>query len=310
MNLLHIKYAVEVAKTGSINRAAEKLVIGQPNLSRAIKELESTLNIKIFERSARGMTLTPEGETFMLYAGNILEQVENLEGTFRKNSSSKKRFSISVPHAYYIADAFANFSAALSDEEDIEFLYRETGAYPAITGVTQENFRLAIIRYADVYQKHFEAMFEEKNLRASEISSFRRSMTVSLKSPLAEKNKITLSDLRNYTEISYSDPYVPQLQQYEVRKSELTLASHKRIFINDRASLYSLLINNPDTFIMDSPVSDKHLEQYGLTTIESETEDRIYKDVLICRKEYNLSKLDNMFLTELYKSRDDSFGII
>ena len=61
MNLLHMKYAVEVAETGSINKAAEKLYVGQPNLSRAIKELENSLGISIFERSAKGMILTPDG---------------------------------------------------------------------------------------------------------------------------------------------------------------------------------------------------------------------------------------------------------
>ena len=40
MNLVHLKYAVEVAETGSINKASEKLYVSQPNLSRAIKELE------------------------------------------------------------------------------------------------------------------------------------------------------------------------------------------------------------------------------------------------------------------------------
>ena len=52
MNILHLKYAVEVAKTGSINKAADTLLIAQPNLSRSIKELEADLGIAIFERTA------------------------------------------------------------------------------------------------------------------------------------------------------------------------------------------------------------------------------------------------------------------
>ena len=62
MNILHIKYAVEIAKCGSLNKAAEKLIIAQPNLSRAIQDLESDIGITIFERTAKGMTLTLEGE--------------------------------------------------------------------------------------------------------------------------------------------------------------------------------------------------------------------------------------------------------
>ena len=82
MNLMHIKYAVEVANEGSINKAAEKLYVGQPNLSRAIKELEASLGVKIFERSAKGMGLTSDGETFIRYAKTILRQVDEVESIF------------------------------------------------------------------------------------------------------------------------------------------------------------------------------------------------------------------------------------
>ena len=62
MNILHIKYAVEVARLGSLNKAAETLLIAQPNISRSIKELEGDLGITIFNRSAKGIVLTPEGD--------------------------------------------------------------------------------------------------------------------------------------------------------------------------------------------------------------------------------------------------------
>ena len=72
MNVLHMKYAVEIANAGSINKASEQLFIAQPNLSRAIKELESDLGITIFERSSKGIKTTPEGEEFIGYAKTIL----------------------------------------------------------------------------------------------------------------------------------------------------------------------------------------------------------------------------------------------
>ena len=51
MNLLHLKYAVEVAKTSSITKAAENLYMGQPNLSRGIKELEESLGVVLCKRT-------------------------------------------------------------------------------------------------------------------------------------------------------------------------------------------------------------------------------------------------------------------
>ena len=78
MNILHMKYAVEVARVGSLNKASETLLIAQPNLSRSIKELEADLGITIFDRTAKGMFLTPDGETFIGYAKDILKQAKTV----------------------------------------------------------------------------------------------------------------------------------------------------------------------------------------------------------------------------------------
>ena len=110
MNLLHMKYAVEIAETNSINKAADKLYVGQSALSRAIKELEASIGVTLFERSAKGMFLTPDGEIFIRYAKNILKQVDEVEEMFSHGSVSKRHFSVSVPRSSYISDAFSEFS--------------------------------------------------------------------------------------------------------------------------------------------------------------------------------------------------------
>ena len=67
MNVIYLKYAVAVAKAGSLNKAAEELFVAQPNLSRAIKELEKELGTVIFERTSKGISLTPDGEKLVAY---------------------------------------------------------------------------------------------------------------------------------------------------------------------------------------------------------------------------------------------------
>ena len=120
MNLQHMKYAVEVADTKSINKAAEKLFVGQSNLSRAIKELEAGLGTAVFDRSAKGMSLTPDGEVFIQYARAVLKQVDDIEHLFSKGETAKKRFSVSVPRASYVAKAFAEFSLLIEKDEKAE----------------------------------------------------------------------------------------------------------------------------------------------------------------------------------------------
>lgn len=128
MNLLHMKYAVEIAEAKSINRASETLFVGQPTLSRAIKELEQNLGIRIFDRSAKGMFLTPDGEVFIRYAKAILKQVDEVEAAFRRSGTRRQRFSLSCPRASYISDAFTAFSLLFKPSDAIDAFYYETNS--------------------------------------------------------------------------------------------------------------------------------------------------------------------------------------
>ena len=92
MNIQYLKYAVEVARIGSISRAAEELYIAQPNLSRAIKELEKDLGITIFDRNSKGMTLTHDGERLVEYGKAILRQINEVETRSRGRRTRKSRF--------------------------------------------------------------------------------------------------------------------------------------------------------------------------------------------------------------------------
>ena len=62
MTLQQLRYAIGIAETGSFNKAAEKLYVSQPSLTAAIRDLEDELNILIFNRTSRGVSLTSEGE--------------------------------------------------------------------------------------------------------------------------------------------------------------------------------------------------------------------------------------------------------
>ena len=93
MNLLHLKYAIEVAKCGSMGKASETLLIATPNLSRSIKELEADLGIQIFERTKNGMILTPQGEEFLNYGKEILKQIDDVEKFYKEGAPKKQKFS-------------------------------------------------------------------------------------------------------------------------------------------------------------------------------------------------------------------------
>lgn len=307
MNILHMKYAVEVAKLGSLSKAAEALMTAQPNVSRSIKELEADLGITLFVRSAKGMELTVEGEEFIGYAKEILGQIENVERFYKNGAQKKKRFSVSVPRACYISEAFAEFSKEIGNDS-AEIFYKETNSQRTIKNLLESDYKLGIIRYAESYDKYFKAMLEEKGFNYELVAEFSYVLIMSKDNPLAALDEITFDDLTSYIEIAHADPYVPSLPLSKIIKDELPDNVSRRIFIFERASQFDLLSENPETFMWVSPASDKLLERYGLVQRSCAENKRVYKDVLIYAEGYKLSALDKKFITAVCKSKRRHFG--
>ena len=302
MNILHMKYAVEVAKAGSLSKASETLLIAQPNISRSIKELENDLGITIFERSAKGMFLTHDGEVFMNYAKSIISQIEAVEKFYKESTPDKLRFSISVPRASYISEAFAQFSKRINSSS-CEVFYNETNSRRAIENILSNDYGLGIIRYAANHDESFKTMLEEKGLNYELVTQFTYQLIMSKSHPLAERESISLNDLKDYIEIAHADPYVPSLTLSKVLKEEQATGGDRKIYVFERASQFELLSENNETFMWISPVPTKMLERYNLIQRPCAENDRLYKDMLIYRNGYTLSPLDKEFITILIQTR-------
>ncbi len=302
LNLLHMKHALEVAKSGSLSKASEVLLIAAPNISRSIKELETDLGIVIFDRTQNGMKLTPDGEEFINFAKGILGQIDAVEKFYKEGAPKKQKFSISVPRACYISEAFAKFSNSLS-KEGAEIFYKETNSQRTIHNMLNHDYKLGIIRYAENYDEYFKSMLEEKDFYYELVTEFTYSLIMSKDSPLAKKDTISFNDLADYIEIAHADPYVPSMPLSKVVKEELPDNINRRIFIFERASQFDLLSTNTETFMWVSPVPKSLLEKYNLKQVKCQENKKIYKDVLIYKNGYKLTDLDQQFITELSESK-------
>lgn len=302
MNLLHMKHALEVAKAGSLSKASEVLLIAAPNISRSIKELEADLGITIFDRTQSGMKLTQEGEEFLEFAKSILGQIDQVENYYKKGHPKKQTFSISVPRASYICEAFAEFSKSLS-KDAAEIFYKETNSQRTINNMLNHDYKLGIVRYAENYDMYFKTMLEEKGFTYELITEFTYKIIMSKDSPLAKLHSISSDDLVDYIEIAHADPYVPSMPVSKVVKEELSDDIDRRIFVFERTSQFELLSRNLETFMWVSPIPQSLLERYDLVQKECSENRKIYKDLLIYKNGYKLSKLDRQFITELCESK-------
>ncbi len=299
MNLLHLKYAVEIAETNSMTKAAERLYTAQPNLSRAVKELESTLGIPIFRRTSKGIFPTPQGEEFLSYARMILSQVDEIEHMYQHGGREPRRFSVCGPHACYIACAFTSFVQHLESTVGQEIFYNETSPSRVISNVADADYRLGILRYPSAHDASFKGLLKEKGLCCELLYEFNYVLLTSAKSTLASKSIVTLSDLSPLTEIAHADPFAPTLPLSMGQKTKLDDQVSKHIYVFERGSQMDLLSLNPNTFLWASPVPKRMLDQFDLIERPCPENDRPYRDMLIYKKGYALTALDKAFIDEL-----------
>jgi DNA-binding transcriptional LysR family regulator len=302
MNLLHLKYVLEVAKTSSITKAAENLYMAQPNLSRAIKELEDSLGIEIFRRTSTGITLTPPGAEFLEYAKSILSQVDAVEKRYGNEKTGKQIFAIAVPRASYISCAFTEFVKKLEMKEGMEIIYKEMHALETINNVLNDDYyKLGIIRYRATHDKYYKSILSQKGLNSELICESNYVIAMSEKHPLAA-SEFSLEELERYPEIVLGDTTVSS-PLVEAKREEISEYVNRRIVIYERGSQYDLLSEITDSFMWSSPIPDRLLKRFGLVMRSGGHSEKIYKDVLIYNKGYRLSKLDLRFIDELMDSK-------
>ncbi len=302
MNYLHLSYIVTVASLGSLTKASRKLMVAQPNLSRIIQSMEETIGITIFSRSSRGVTLTPDGERFIRKAQQILSEIDSLEKMFTGTPAEQQSFSVSVPEAAYIADAFARFSSVIADAP-AEFICRVTTAAEAIRDVLEERCHLSIISFMQQDEPHYRILLEEKHLTREVIADYLCPVLVSRKSPLAEFNLLSYSELRPFIEITSGTASLAPLSPAEMPKESPAGLTGRQILVTDRAARYDVLQQNPETYLWTSPVPPQLLDRYQLAQIPCTDPVRHGRDVLIYRAGYILSDLDKRFITEIIQSR-------
>jgi DNA-binding transcriptional LysR family regulator len=249
------------------------------------------------------MKLTPDGEKFIGFAKSIIGQMNEIENFYKNGNPEKQKFSISVPRASYISEAFAEFTKTLA-EDPAEIFYKETNSQRTIHNMVNHDYKLGIIRYAENYDMYFKAMLEEKGFDYELVTEFSYILVMSADSPLAQKEIIEFDDLKGYIEIAHADPYVPSMPLSKVVKEELPDNIDRRIYVFERGSQFELLNRNHNTFMWVSPAPQDLLTRYNLVQKDCPDNKKVYRDLLIYKKGYKLNKLEKKFITALYEAKD------
>ena len=167
MTLQQLKYAITVAETGTITEAANKLYISQPSLTNAIHELEKEMNIIIFNRTNKGISISKEGEDFLGYARQVLEQAAILEDKYKGDNGGKKKFCVSTQHYSFAVNAFVDLIKKIGQDE-YDFSLRETQTYEIIEDVAKMRSEIGILYLNDFNEKVITKILKSYDLELLE----------------------------------------------------------------------------------------------------------------------------------------------
>ncbi len=300
MNTQHFRYALEVERTGSISQAAENLFIGQPTLSKVIRELEDSLGITIFTRTARGTIATEKGARFLKYAREALNQVERMEALRLPDDPDRQEFCVTVPHADYIYRAAVAFAASLDPSPAIHARIIEADAMRAISDVVEGRSGLGVIRFATVYGAYFADYLVNHELDSELLWEYDPLLVMSRQSPLVGYDHIDEATLKDYICIGTGDEDVP----YLARQAEPAGERARRIDISTQSGRLLLASSMPDAYLWSSPVPMTCLTRYTLSQRKAAFPVRRWRDVIIYRAG-TLGSLERSFIDRLYAAKND-----
>jgi len=249
VNLWALDYILEVAKTGSISKAAQNLYLSQPHLSNTIKSVENDLDVIIFRRSAKGMTLTDEGQAFVDQAGIILSQVDKLERMFRNKPDEMVRSRISMTRSYQLLCCISNFINRNKDKPHLFIHIKETNPFQVIEDVRHKEAELGILHFFDAQKEYFLNQFKMHSISSTFQYARDYLLAMSVNNPLAKQEHITSDMLVNQLAIIYGDYEIPMASYDVVTQSSEIVLSSKRIYVYDRATAMEMLSQCPDSYM-------------------------------------------------------------
>ena len=298
MNITELRYLVAIRKWGSVSAAAKQLYVAQPNVSKALKNLEEEYGIRIFERSSTGMLPTEQGRRFIQQAQRVLQEVDRLDIDAREQQDCCTELRVVLPHATYASYATVDFLQQAVDSRQLQVHIRETGAMEALDFVLRRGYHLAMLRYAQEEDDYYRRYCDRHSLRMEPVMDFEYRLLTNRDGPLAKREVTDLAQLNDYTEILHDDFQLPGGGDSGLHRN--TNPNH-RVHVYERCSQFSILQNLTGAYMWASPMPQRALEQYHLVLKKCPACHQKMRDVLVCPDRGSLRPEEQTFVQLLHR---------
>jgi len=297
MTIQQCKYILAIARSGSMNEAAKSLLVSQASLSSAVRELEDEFNIRIFDRSNKGVRITKDGSEFIRYARQLLAQYEVITDRYQgEDKKSIRNFAVTSQHYDFVAEAFVVFMKKF--RVDFNLSLKEARTFEVIDDVTNLRSDVGILAYLKAPTGGYMERYLKRNgLEYHQLFETTPHVFLGKHHPLADREQLTLEELSDYPYITYDQGETGPIEFSE----ELTESNptKKHIRINDRATLMNLLLST-DSYTIGTGVMTSDLNKGSVVSVKLASGD-IYSVVLINRADVGLSEDAEKFIRVLHE---------
>ena len=299
MTLNQLQYAVTVTNSKSMNEAAKELFISQPSLSASIRDLEEEVGVELFRRTNRGISLTPEGEEFIGYAKQVLEQYRLMENRYINHAGSKIRFSVSMQHYTFAVNAFMELVRQFGMER-YEFAVHETRTHDVIEDVKNFRSEIGILYVNDFNRQVLSKLFDEYGLEFHELLTCGIYVYMAKSHPLAKKKKIKMEELDPYPCLSFDQG---THNSFYYAEEVLSTYHYKQLIkASDRATLLNMMVGL-NGYTLSSGIICEDLNGENYVAVRLDTDETMTIGYLI-RKGVTVSRLGKQYIEEILKYKD------
>lgn len=273
----------EVERVGSVTKAAANLFMGQPNLSKAIKEVENEIGITVFSRSARGVFPTPKGAEFLRYVKAILEQLDNIEAMYKPETADIPCLRLCVPLGDHTAPGFYSFISS----ENLNGCLSFCSSAQTVEQVAEGECGMGVIRFPVSEEDYYRSLFGDRNLTGKTLREFTHKVLISSENSLGKKKELTRDDLTEQVFVFVKKS--PEEDIFRSCRKKISLEGNADIFQAVRSAKNSFALTSAENELPNGIISKK------LAGAE------VYRDMLIFRSLGKLDRHENKFAEFLLK---------
>lgn len=267
MEIRDLRYFVEIAELKSMRKAAARLYVSQPNLTRAVKSLEAEMGEQIFKRTNRGVELTEFGEGLYYYAQSILKQVDEIT---KMRLESKKyveaKVSVAIGGIILRDDMMLQYYETIkANHTSISLL--ETSVEKVVNYVETGRADIGIVSVNNVQIRAIRKLAELKDLELHDIGHGPLYVHVGKNNPLYGRGEVEVKELLPFTRIELPADYFSNINySMSIDGSVRMMDFEKTITINNYHAIISM-VKRTDAFIFGNKWQKEELGKGQICSI-------------------------------------------